>query len=399
MPDVFICYAHKDEPTRAELVEHLRNLDHLGINAWSDRDIPAGNDWLKEIGHILETCDAAVLLVSPQFLNSRFIKTVEVPALLKARADRGALVIPLIVQHCNWQKQEWLSPKQARPWEGKPLKPMKPGARAMILSALALEIQEGLGRRQKPEPILPTDGQRRQIIELTLNSDYDPADVSSIEAMERALRDVTGDPALRIRRVAPGSLRIFVELPPEALQQLRVAISQGFLRPPGVRITSTSAEVELVSLRGQNVLLDETLAVFFDRKTKEINQARDRNSDRFDADYAFQLTHDEWAALQSQYVTAKPGRGGRRTPPWAYTEQGSVMLATVLRTPRAREATKLIVEVFVAARKQARPVPPGNHDGIGDPAADSPEKQAFKQRLSSFDPRKPDEKPDGMTSR
>jgi len=276
---------------------------------------------------------------------------------------------------------------------------MKPGARAMILSALALEIQEGLGRRQKPEPILPTDGQRRQMIELTLNSDYDPADVSSIEAMERALRDVTGDPALRIRRVAPGSPRIFVELPPEALQQLRVAISQGFLRPPGVQITSTSAEVELVSLRGQNVLLDETLAVFFDRKTKEINQARDRNSDRFDADYAFQLTPDEWVALQSQYVTAKQGRGGRRTPPWAYTERGSVMLATALRTPRAREATKLIVEVFVAARKQARPAPPGNHDGIGDPAADSPEKQAFKQRLSSFDPRKPDEKPDGMTSR
>ena len=116
MPTVFICYAHKDEPTRAELVEHLRNLDHLGINGWSDRDIPAGNDWLEEIGHILETCDAAVLLVSPQFLNSRFIKTVEVPALLKARRDRGALVIPLIVQHCNWQKKEWLSPKQARPW-------------------------------------------------------------------------------------------------------------------------------------------------------------------------------------------------------------------------------------------------------------------------------------------
>jgi hypothetical protein len=67
------------------------------------------------------------------------------------------------------------------------------------------------------------------------------------------------------------------------------------------------------------------------------------------------------------------------------------MLATALRTPRAREATKLIVEVFVAARKQARQVPPGNHDGIGDPAADSPEKQAFKQRLSSFDPRKPEE--------
>ncbi|KMW59246.1 hypothetical protein AIOL_004227 [Candidatus Rhodobacter oscarellae] len=136
------------------------------------------------------------------------------------------------------------------------------------------------------------------------------------------------------------------------------------------------------------MLRDETLAAFYGRTTKQLNQARDRNKARFPEDYAFQLTEAEWGVLRSQIVTAKKGRGGRRSPPWVYTKKGATMLATVLRTPRAVEASQLIVETFVAARHQALPVPPNNHDGVGEADLDSDEKRAFKRRLGAFDGQK-----------
>ncbi len=137
-------------------------------------------------------------------------------------------------------------------------------------------------------------------------------------------------------------------------------------------------------VRGQIVLTDEQLSEFFQRPVKHLNQARERNPDRFDEDYAFQLNHNEWKILNDFRSKQKPGRGGRRTPPWVYTEKGAAMMATVLRTPRAVEASKLIVETFVEARRNAKPVPPGNSDGLGDPDLSNGDKEAFKTRLGSF---------------
>lgn len=76
-----------------------------------------------------------------------------------------------------------------------------------------------------------------------------------------------------------------------------------------------------------------------------------RNAGKFGQDFAFQLTPEEAAALTSQNAMAKPGRGGRRTPPWAFTEHGVVMAATVLRSAQAIAASRFIVNVFVEARR------------------------------------------------
>lgn len=90
-----------------------------------------------------------------------------------------------------------------------------------------------------------------------------------------------------------------------------------------------------MALREQRVLLDADLAELYGVQTKVRVQAVKRNLARFPQDFMFQLTVDEFAALRSQIVTSNTGRGGRRTAPYAFTEQGVAMLSSVLGSPRA----------------------------------------------------------------
>jgi phage regulator Rha-like protein len=76
-----------------------------------------------------------------------------------------------------------------------------------------------------------------------------------------------------------------------------------------------------------------------------------RNVERFLSDFMFRLTDQEFAALRSQTVTAKPGRGGRRTAPYAITEQGVAMLSSVLNSPQAVQVNIGIVRAFVRLRE------------------------------------------------
>jgi hypothetical protein len=103
-------------------------------------------------------------------------------------------------------------------------------------------------------------------------------------------------------------------------------------------------------LRGHKVLLDETLANLYGVQTKVLVQAVQRNRGRFPDDFMFQLTATEWAVLRSQFVTSKPGRGGRRYPPYAFSEQGVAMLSSVLGSERAIAVNIEIMRAFVRMR-------------------------------------------------
>ena len=116
-------------------------------------------------------------------------------------------------------------------------------------------------------------------------------------------------------------------------------------------------------LRHEKVLLDSDLAELYGVPTKVLNQAVQRNLDRFPDDFMFQLTEDEMEILRSQIVTsrnAEPLRsqsvtlkphGGRRTLPYAFTEQGVAMLSSVLHSPRAVEVNIAIMRTFVQLRR------------------------------------------------
>ena len=115
---------------------------------------------------------------------------------------------------------------------------------------------------------------------------------------------------------------------------------------PQERITKA-----IVLLRGQKVMLDADLAGLYGVETKVLVQAVKRNIKRFPKDFMFQLTKEEFAFLRSQAVSSKPGRGGRRTLPYAFTEQGVAMLSSVLRSDRAVQVNIEIMRAFVRLRQ------------------------------------------------
>lgn len=106
----------------------------------------------------------------------------------------------------------------------------------------------------------------------------------------------------------------------------------------------------ILILRGHRVLLDADLAVLYGVTTARLNQQVRRNLERFPRDFMFQLTAEEHTALMLQSATSKPGRGGRRKLPLAFTEHGAIMAATVLNSPRAVEMGIYVVRVFIQLR-------------------------------------------------
>ncbi len=119
---------------------------------------------------------------------------------------------------------------------------------------------------------------------------------------------------------------------------------------------TSSVSIEHISrsilfLRGQRVLLDVELADLYGVATKALIQAVKRNGERFPEDFMIQLTSAEWAILRSQAVTSSAQHGGRRYPPYAFTEQGVAMLSSVLRSPRAIAVNVQIMRAFVRMRE------------------------------------------------
>src|SRR3954468_20218153 len=126
------------------------------------------------------------------------------------------------------------------------------------------------------------------------------------------------------------------------------------------------------SIRRQRVMLDSDLARLYGVRTSQLNQAIKRNADRFPADFRFQLTKEEYANLisqivisdsehaadqsdalnSSQFVTSSRKHRGAAYLPWAFTEHGALMAATVLNSPRAVQMSLFVVRAFVQMREE-----------------------------------------------
>ena len=106
----------------------------------------------------------------------------------------------------------------------------------------------------------------------------------------------------------------------------------------------------IVTVRGLKVILDRDLAAIYGVPTFRFNEAVKRNRRRFPSDFMFQVTVHELAALTSQIAISKPGRGGRRTLPYAFTEHGAVMAANILRSEKAIQMSVFVVRAFVKMR-------------------------------------------------
>ena len=108
----------------------------------------------------------------------------------------------------------------------------------------------------------------------------------------------------------------------------------------------------IVELRGQSVLLDSDVAELYRVETKRINEAVKNNPDKFPDDYMFEISDGEFADLRSKFSTAKLSK--TRVAPKAFTEKGLYMLATILKSPVATQATISIIETFTKIRELSR---------------------------------------------
>jgi hypothetical protein len=108
----------------------------------------------------------------------------------------------------------------------------------------------------------------------------------------------------------------------------------------------------ILILRGHRVLLDSELAALYGVTTKRLNEQVKRNAERFPDDFIFRLTRTETEALnRSQIATGSQKHRDPRFPPFAFTEHGAIMAATVLNSPRAVEMTVYVVRAFVHLRE------------------------------------------------
>ena len=99
-------------------------------------------------------------------------------------------------------------------------------------------------------------------------------------------------------------------------------------------------------------MLDGNLAALYGISTGRFNEAVRRNPARFPTDFMFSLTNQDLTALRSQIAILKTGRGQhRKYSPYAFTEHGAIMAATVLNTPRATEVSVYVVRAFVQLRE------------------------------------------------
>lgn len=115
--------------------------------------------------------------------------------------------------------------------------------------------------------------------------------------------------------------------------------------------TPAVIESRIHLIRGVRVMLDSDLAELYDVATKALNQAVERNSERFPEDFSFVLTPHEFTDLRSQIVTSSSTYGGRRYSPRVFTEQGLAMLSSVLRSETAARVNIEIMRAFVRMRR------------------------------------------------
>jgi hypothetical protein len=116
-------------------------------------------------------------------------------------------------------------------------------------------------------------------------------------------------------------------------------------------VVARKVDSKIFVLRGQRVILDADLAELYGVQVRHLNQQVKRNAKRFPLAFRFQLSLHESKILRSQNVISSEGHGGARYRPYAFTEHGAIMAATVVNSERAIEMSVFVVLAFVRMRR------------------------------------------------
>src|ERR1700683_4569935 len=121
--------------------------------------------------------------------------------------------------------------------------------------------------------------------------------------------------------------------------------------PKTAIVPVTKVDSKILVLRGQRVILDRDLDELYGVQVRHLNQQAKRNAKRFPLAFRFQLSPHELKILRSQNVISSDRHGGARYRPYAFTEHGAIMAATVLNSERAIEMSVFVVRAFVRLRE------------------------------------------------
>jgi TIR domain len=260
---IFISYSHKDKKWLERLQTTFEILSReKQFSFWDDTQIRPGEEWREKIGEALATARLAVLLVSNDFLNSRFIREKELPPLLDAAGKDGLRILWVAVRHSLYSETE-IERYQAVNDPKRPLESLRGSDRDKELVRISKEIlkavsepddlaeEESLGPDPNRAPMMDTtpaqapqtasDGGVRVLggdtarIELTLHRDFatfTPDEQERFLSAFKQLLTLTGD--VRVTSLRPGSVKLTVELPADEAERLLAAARAGALAELGV---------------------------------------------------------------------------------------------------------------------------------------------------------------------
>lgn len=150
---VFISYSHSDAAWLNRLQVYLAPLEQRGrVRRWDDTLIAPGRLWEREIATALESTRIAILLVSAKFLASDFISRVELPQLLGAAENQGVLIIPVVLDHCNFERYPEIAQFQSINSPARPLETLDEPACKAVFARLAAAVDDAFGESGTIQP-------------------------------------------------------------------------------------------------------------------------------------------------------------------------------------------------------------------------------------------------------
>jgi len=121
-PTILLSCSHKNETEKEQLLTYLHSLVRTkSIDIWSDDRVKADSNWREEFTRAINQADAAILLITSDFLATEFISDENVLTLLKRRKEKGLYVLPVIARQCAWDRVLWLREMEVKPKDGKPV--------------------------------------------------------------------------------------------------------------------------------------------------------------------------------------------------------------------------------------------------------------------------------------
>ncbi|HEV2708194.1 MAG TPA: FxSxx-COOH system tetratricopeptide repeat protein [Pyrinomonadaceae bacterium] len=197
-PSIFLSYSHKDEDEKEALVTQLRVLEHAAeVCLWNDDRIEAGGDWNREIEEAMAEAKVAVLLITANFLNSRFIREVEVPRLIGRHRAGELKIFPVIATDCAWQTVKWLREMNVRPKNGRPVWAGSEAEAAEHLADIAREIASVLDNIRPEQDAASAPGRSSEPPETLRNVPETDTLFSGREDVLRQLHEILTTPPRR----------------------------------------------------------------------------------------------------------------------------------------------------------------------------------------------------------